>query len=213
VSSLAGSAEDDEAGSGPYAELGRLYAFTDGVFAIAATLLVLSLELPAGLDRHDFVRALRDDERPMIADGLSFYLIARFWLGHHRLFGYLEHGDRKVARAGVLMLGPVALVPFASDMLALYGDYAEAAVAYALVVVAIAGTELWIWRHALRARLVRDPLPHRATRGMVAGLVALTAVFLVSIPIGLGAGASWAEASWFLLIPAGGVIRWRLRRG
>lgn len=71
-------------------DIGRITAFSDCVFSIAMTLLVVSLEIPK-IDGNQVDRELRtflDQEwGQLLGYALSFYVLARFWLAHHRLFG------------------------------------------------------------------------------------------------------------------------------
>ena len=94
-------------------EFSRVVAFSDGVFAIAITLLVLALEIPAGVD--DLGQALRDRGDEFFAYGLSFAVMASLWIDHHRFFGALERFDGRLMALNLLYLAFVALVPFTSE--------------------------------------------------------------------------------------------------
>lgn len=78
--------DEDERNDDGEVDLGRLLALSDGVFAIAMTLLVLDIRVPDEVHGDDFLRAMAD-LRPAIAGYLISYLvIGVLWLTHHRLF-------------------------------------------------------------------------------------------------------------------------------
>ena len=99
-------------------EFNRVVAFSDGVFAIAITLLVLTLEIPGGVD--DLGQELRDRAEEFFAYGLSFAVLGKFWITHHSFFGSLARFDARLMVLNLLYLAFIALVPFTSDLL---GDY------------------------------------------------------------------------------------------
>src|SRR4051794_10699289 len=76
-------------------EFNRIVAFSDGVFAIAITLLVLGLTVPSGV--QNLTETLLDNEGDFLAYAISFAVLGRYWLAHHRFFSALERFD------GVLM--------------------------------------------------------------------------------------------------------------
>jgi uncharacterized membrane protein len=89
----------------------RLEAFSDGVFAIAATLLVLEISVPDnGFD--DLWRAIRDEWPSYLAYTTSFFTIAGLWAAHHGLFRRLETADGTIMRLNLLLLWAVAFLPF-----------------------------------------------------------------------------------------------------
>jgi len=106
----------------------RLLALTDGVCAIALTLLVLDLRVPAiGLLHHpdsasDLAAQLQNDTGQLISYGVSFYVIAQFWLTHHRVFRVVTGHSEGLAWWNFAFLFSITLVPFASGLL---GQYAE----------------------------------------------------------------------------------------
>jgi uncharacterized membrane protein len=106
----------------------RLLALSDGVAAIALTLLVLDLRVPAmSLLHHpnsasDLAAQLQNDTDQLISYGVSFYVIAQFWLTHHRVFRVVTGHSEGLAWWNFAFLFSITLVPFASGLL---GQYAE----------------------------------------------------------------------------------------
>jgi uncharacterized membrane protein len=104
----------------------RLIALTDGVVAIALTLLVLDLRVPAiSLLRHpdspsDLAAQLGHDTDQLIGYVVSFYVIAQFWLAHHRVFRVVTGHSEALAWWNFAFLFTITLIPFTSGLLGLY---------------------------------------------------------------------------------------------
>lgn len=90
-------------------EFSRIVAFSDGVFAIAITLLVLSLEIPEHLHHESFGEAFWDQRRDLIAYALSFAVIGRFWVVHHRFFGEVTGFDSRLLGLNIFCLAWIVL--------------------------------------------------------------------------------------------------------
>ena len=102
-------------------EFGRVLAFTDGVFAIAITLLVLALDVPPNLD--DVGAALRDRSSDFVAYGISFAVLGSIWLAHHRFYTLVARFDGRLIVLNLLYLALVALVPFSAELLGHYSRH------------------------------------------------------------------------------------------
>ena len=96
----------------------RLEAFSDGVFAIAATLLVLELRVPA--DSPDLVRALLDIWPAYAAYLVSFLTIGIIWVNHHTLLEHCRRVDRRFLYLNLLLLIAVGIVPFPTSLVDRY---------------------------------------------------------------------------------------------
>jgi uncharacterized membrane protein len=165
-------------------EFTRIVAFTDGVFAIAITLLVLSLDVPpdlAGADLHGF---LVDSWRQLFAYFLSFAVIGRFWISHHDMFSLLHDFDRRLIVLNLAYLSMIVLIPFPTELLGDFGDRTDAVVLYAAAIGTAALLTALIVRDALRRGLVAPARRERAER-MVAGIMVPALVFYASIPVAL----------------------------
>ena len=128
-------------------EFTRIVAFTDGVFAIAITLLVLSLEVPASIKGPDLHEFLVESWPQFFAYFLSFAVIGRFWISHHEVFSLLHDFDRRLLVLNLVYLSLVVLIPFPTELLGDYGDRTDPVVLYAAVVGSAA---------LLTARIIRD---------------------------------------------------------
>ena len=194
-------------------EFGRIVAFSDGVMAIAITLLVLNVsvpDLPAGRE-DELTRALLRRWPDLLSYALSFAVVGRFWLVHHRFFGTLERFDARLLVLNLLFLGLIALVPFTTEVLDSYGTEPAAPILYALS-LGLAGLANWAMvDHAIRRDLVRPEaraatLPYARGQGLLPFII-----FAASMPIALVSPTA-AELSWVLIFVVV-VLRRRTRRG
>ncbi|WP_052372699.1 TMEM175 family protein [Amycolatopsis taiwanensis] len=123
-------------------ESGRVEAFSDGVFAIAITLLILEIKVPSADEHGGLWRALGAQWPSYAAYVVSFLIIGIMWVNHHQLFSYVARVDRTLMFLNLLLLMVVAAVPFPTAMLAEYlredGASHVAAAVYSLVMVVMA---------------------------------------------------------------------------
>jgi uncharacterized membrane protein len=160
----------------------RLESFSDGVFAIAITLLVLTIAQPANY--HALAQQLAGRWPSLAAYIVSFSIIGIMWLNHHSIFGQLARIDRGLVYLNMLLLLTIAFLPYPTGVFGealREGDGARvAAVMYSSVMAinAYAWTALWLYA-STRRRLLADSFPEEerasATRGFSLGVVAYTA--------------------------------------
>ena len=116
---------DEPEGPASDNSLGRLLALSDGIFAIAMTLLALDLRLPdLGTDPSDaqLRHALGDDWRGYLAFVISFYVVANYWGVHRRAMRAVTMIDVRLIGRTLPLLLLVAALPFPASVLATYGD-------------------------------------------------------------------------------------------
>jgi uncharacterized membrane protein len=137
---------------------GRLVAFSDGVFAIAVTLLVLEIQPPA--DFGHLLRGLGALWSSYLAYALSFLLIGQVWVNHHVMFDRVRHVDRVVLFLNTLLLMVIAFLPFSTSLLAaaLRAEQGlrTAVIAYGATLWTAAALFNIIWAHLCHAKLL-DP--------------------------------------------------------
>ena len=137
-------------------ETARIEAFSDGVFAIAITLLILEIKIPpSGSD--PLGRLLLKQWPSYFAFLLSFAFIGIMWINHHRLFNHIRRADEKLLMLNLLLLFGVTIVPFPTAVLAIHMRSAGArlaAMVYNAVFVVIAISYNVLWRHALSHQLL-----------------------------------------------------------
>jgi uncharacterized membrane protein len=163
-------------------EFSRIVAFSDGVFAIAITLLVLNLKIAEDLkSASEVTHALKGQRENLLAFAISFAVIGRFWLVHHRFFGEVKAFDGGLLALNLFYLAWIVLIPFSSQVLGEYGGQTASVVLYSANLCAVILTSLWMAADARRAGLTEtDDLTHRETwirSTFIAG------VFLLSIPL------------------------------
>jgi uncharacterized membrane protein len=177
------SARSTREREGSEIEFSRVVAFSDGVFAIAITLLVLALEIPAGLD--DLGQQLRDRGDEFFAYGLSFAVIGSLWIAHHRFFGTLARFDGPLMVLNLVYLAFVALIPFSSSVLGSYAGQSAAVITYAINMVAVSLAFTAQNVYAYRTGLLDEAAEARREGPLVAESFVIPAVFAISIPVAL----------------------------
>lgn len=128
--------------------LERLVFFSDAVFAIAITLLVIELEVPhlKSGDPAEAWRELLHIGPSLFAFVLSFLVIGRFWMGHHRVFGMVKGYDDRLAWPNLQYLLGIAFMPFATAFLGRNLGLFVPALLYNLTMLACALLNLRLWR-------------------------------------------------------------------
>jgi uncharacterized membrane protein len=189
-------------------DLGRIVAFTDGVMAVAITLLVLNLEAPT-VPKGELDDALVDLIPSLIAYLLAFALVGRFWIIHHRLFETLRAFDAGLMTLNLAFLSLIALVPFAT---ALFDRYTQEPLGVAVLGATLGLAALIHWVavvYTLRRGFVHEH--HRQYSEPFARPVGLgfTLLFLLSVPVAFlspfAATLMWL-ATIFLHYPLGRMV-------
>ncbi len=187
-------------------EFSRIVAFSDGVFAVAITLLALNLAIDADVPKSELADAIWDQRENFLAYGISFAVIGRFWLVHHHFFGEVKAFDGRLISLNLLYLACIVLIPFSSQVLGDYGGETAAVVTYAINLAAVVLVGQWMIADARRAGLTTiDAESHRENR---IRSTYIATVFLVSIPVAFVA-PSFAPLMWLVLFfdPAERIVR------
>jgi uncharacterized membrane protein len=139
---------------------GRLVAFSDAVFAIAITLLVLEIRPPS--DYTNLLHGLVALWPSYLAYALTFLFIGQVWANHHVMFDHIRAADRVMLLLNTLLLMIVAFLPFATSVLAgaLRSGHGlrTAVVFYGIAFSATALTFNAVWQYARRHRLLSETL-------------------------------------------------------
>lgn len=175
----------------------RVEAFSDGVFAIAITLLVLTVAQPRSY-RH-LAHDLGTQWPSLAAYIVSFAVIGIMWINHHSVFTHLEHVDRGLLYLNLLLLMTIAFLPYPTGVLgqalAKGQGTRTAAVAYGIVMAlnACAWSALWLYASRHR-RLLRPDFPENE-RAMA------TLLFTVGVVVyTLAIGVAFLNAGAFLAV-------------
>jgi uncharacterized membrane protein len=131
----------------------RLEAFSDGVFAIAITLLVLELNVPTGDHLwHD----LKEEWPSFAAFFVSFWVIGIIWVNHHGVLDHLGRADRPILYLNLLLLLTVVFIPFPTALLADHlksgADENVAALIYSATFFAMGASFGFLWTYIARHR-------------------------------------------------------------
>ena len=160
----------------------RLEAFSDGVFAVAITLLVLDLNVPGG---ENLWHQLKQEWPQFAAFFVSFWVIGIIWVNHHGLLDHLKRVDRPVLYLNLLVLMTVVFIPFSTALMADHlksgADENVAALVYALAFLAMGMAFGLLWTYVTR---------HRASLGVELGdeqVRRTTVTFLIGNPFYLAA--------------------------
>ncbi len=137
---------------GSLMNLARLEAFSDGVFAFAATLLVIELRVPDlhGASNAQASHALVALARPLLAYLTSFLVIGVIWLNHHPVFKGLTDVDRPTVLLNLALLIVVAFLPFPTELISEYGNLATIVSFYGLAQAATGATFCALWFYVER---------------------------------------------------------------
>jgi uncharacterized membrane protein len=167
---------------------GRLEAFSDGVFAIAITLLVLEISVPPGSEDH-LLDAVVDEWPSYLAYVVSFSTIGAVWLAHSAITEYLHGANTLLIRLNLLLLMVVSFLPFPTRLLAEYlGDDDPARVAatiYGLTLLAAAALVAVLWRYAVSADLVKPEAADEEIRVLTTRLTPGLGGYVALIVVGL----------------------------
>lgn len=191
--------EDDETGAPRGVE--RLIALSDGVVAIALTLLVLQVAVPAGsaLTPPDsaaaLAKALSMGSDEWISYAISFYVVIQFWILHHRVFGRIARQSEGLVLWNAAFLFAVSVMPFTSDLLGRDGSNPLAVAIFGLNLLLANLAILGIQEFARRRKLMREgrfDVARFRLNSAAAVLVVLLAIALAWV------NTTVAELCWLL---------------
>lgn len=176
----------------------RLITLSDGVFAIALTLLALDLRLPeAALRSGRIFEALGADWHKGLSFAISFWVIAVFWRANVRSFHWIERLDRTFVALSLLLLMAISFLPFPTAVLGQAGDSDEAILFYLASLAGASLIQLATWLYAARiGGLLRPDIPSAVVVDNIWRGVIPVMAFLASIAaVAAGAGT----AAFFVL--------------
>lgn len=183
-------------------EFTRLATFTDGVYAIALTLLVLGLDIGHLVDPDSpgaLWSALNDLIPDLVAFAVAFVLLGRYWVAHHDFYSTLRAIDQGLMGLSLIYLAFVAFLPFPTKLIGVYEGNPVALLLFATTLAAVSGMETVMFAHAHRRNLLRSGLPPSVFKwGVIASLQPVV-LFVVTMPFAFlsttGVLISWAVIS------------------
>lgn len=181
---------------------GRVAAFSDGIFAFAATLLVLNLGVVQG---RALGPQLLDIWPSYLAYAVSFVTIGIIWVNHHTVMHQIAHVDRTFLLLNVLFLMLIAFIPFPTRLLAQsinepsQADARAAALLYGITLTTTAVLFNALWRYASAGRrLLRHDADARTVRGIDRSYIVGPFIYLAATLVALG--NAQASAAMYALI-------------
>jgi uncharacterized membrane protein len=187
---------------------GRLMALSDGVIAVAITLLVLDIRLPdgfGGFSDAELWTALVALWPRLLAYLLSFYVIANFWLSHRSKFNHITRTDGRLMWINMLFLLTVGLLPFTTNLIAESGG-TLATIIYAASMVVSGLSLTGIWLYAGANGMIDPAVTAEERREHLQATVMTSLIFAISIPLSV-VHADTAKYFWIALWPAGVALR------
>ena len=187
-------------------ETSRLEAFSDGVIAIAITLLIIEIKIPELHTKETLLEAFRRSETLFGFFGLalSFAIIGQFWTNHHRLFGYVTGYDGGLLWLNLHMLFWIIVMPFSSALSSKYGGNDSVWMFYCFNMFMIGISIYFLWRYITNPKrhlsfIANDPVIAKIAR---VRSFSISCIFLSGALLCL---LEWEPASWaarfvFLLI-------------
>ena len=194
-------------------EYDRVLFFSDAIFAIAITLLVVDIRVP-GLSASPSYAAqqLRHAWPQMLGFAISFAVIGTFWVGHHTIFRHIRAFDRPLIWLNLLFLGTIAFLPYPTSLLSATTAQPAAVVFYAAWCGVAGVTEAAIWIYACQVPGLVTADTSRSVRWYYAlRMLRAPLVFLLSIPVALAA-PSVAPFTWLAIGVLGAVLRHMMPR-
>jgi uncharacterized membrane protein len=188
----------------------RIVNLSDGVFAIAITILVLDIHVPDGLSPTELPAEVLNLAPKYLSYVISFLVLAIYWQAHHRVFKPIRGYDGTLVWLNFLFLMAVAFLPFPTSLL---GEYSQEQVSVVIYAANAAGASLLLtaisWYAVTGHRLVAPGLDEEEQRLRRLQALAGPVVFLASIGVSFFSPTA-AMYSWLLLFVTDPLVR-RLR--
>jgi uncharacterized membrane protein len=188
----------------------RLNSFSDGVFAIAVTLLVFNLkvpQIPPGLVHQQLPGVILGMLPHFLTYLISFLLVAIYWTFHHRMMNLVVRIDTAFLWMNIYYLLLISFIPFPS---ALFGSYSHETFAFVFYVCAMItvnlGSMMMLAYASYKSRLIKKDLPVTIVRYLFVRLFAAMIVFVFSIPLAFFQ-VRWALYYLLILFPVNALIK------
>lgn len=192
-------------------EFDRVSFFSDAIYAIAMTLLVVELHLPEGAVLRtpgEMLAAISATGPQIFGFFLGFVVLGRYWMAHHEFFASLRSLDQRLMAINLVYLSIVAFSPFPVSLISDYQANPASFMLFAVSMAAISGLETVMIHRAARHGHLRRPMSERGLRRALILSGTPVLFMLGSLPLGL-INPGMAFLSWLLMYPLGA---WMARR-
>jgi uncharacterized membrane protein len=196
-------------------EFARVLTFNDGLYAIAMTLLIVSIAVPTisdGDSVSDLADALNDLTPNFVSFFISFVVIGRYWMAHHQFVSLLGAMDQAFIFLNLIYLAFIAFLPFPTALLGEYFENPLSVAIYATNVGIVSAMEVALLSRAYRADLLQQRLTPDVYRFGVVASLSPVVFFALSIPVAF-LSTTVAVAMWFLAVPFGIAVNRRAPEG
>jgi uncharacterized membrane protein len=169
-------------------DVGRIEALSDGIFAFAATVLVLDFRTPEPADIHseaELLRALAASSHRLLPWLLSLLTLGIFWVAQQTQLSQLARSNRDLTWLHLTFLAIITLLPFTTRLLAEFFAYRTAFLIYWANIVLLGLAVYVTWAYAERAKLVRDDAPAELSKAFRRRVVIAQALYAAGAAIGL----------------------------
>jgi uncharacterized membrane protein len=196
--------------------LERLAALSDGIFAVAMTLLVLDLHIPTTAEVHgerELLLALGALGPQWVAYGMSFLTLGIFWAGQQTQLNHLAQGTRDLTWIHLAFLFGVTLLPLSTRLLAEFITYRSALLIYWLNILALGVILYWSWKNATREGLIKDDTPPEVRASICKRIVMAQSLYAAGAA--LCAINTWVSIAAIVLVQLNYAIAprwWRRKR-
>jgi uncharacterized membrane protein len=197
-------------------QLERMALFSDAVFAIAITLLVIEIKVPdiTIYDNEGLWEAMRERWYEFFGVALSFAVIGQFWTVHHRMFGHITGYNNAVLWLNLHVLFWIILMPFSSGLNSKYGNLNSAWSVYCFDIFMIGLSMYFLWKYAFNPKrgfsdISGNPVLRKRvlSRSLVMALIFLSGLLLAQFESSFATIA--CRAVFFLAFPAIAIINRR----
>jgi uncharacterized membrane protein len=176
-------------------DIERMRLFTDAVFAIAITLLVIDLRLPENATLEEGLYTLPPKVLSFI---ISFLVVGSYWVAYHRYFRFVERLNGRLVWLNLFFLMGVVFMPFPTALIGPYGNQQRAVVLYAASVALVGMLMTLMWLYAAKNGLLTRDLSRRFVTYYALRSVLPPIIFILSMGLTY-LNPYLAEASWVLI--------------
>ncbi len=169
-------------------DVGRIEALSDGIFAFAATVLVLDFRTPEPADIHseaELLRALAASSHRLLPWLLSLLTLGIFWVAQQTQLSQLARSNRDLTWLHLTFLAIITVLPFTTRLLADFFTYRTAFLIYWLNIVLLGAAVYVTWVFAERAKLLRDDAPAELSNAFRRRVIIAQTLYAVGALVGL----------------------------
>lgn len=196
-----------------FVRLERLGGFSDAIFAVAITLLILTIDVPVVSDASELGSELQALWPKFLGFLISFFIIGSFWVSHHLIFNYLKRLSPGLLWLNLIFLLFIVTLPFSTDLMSEYNNSSTALIFYNanMALASLTLCILWVYM-SHDNRLIDDDFNPATRKHILLIYLNMTIIFLISVAVA-AVNASASQYIYLLLIPNSFVLEHIHRKG